>query len=86
MEVSDNMKGDKHQLFEIVDGEIKCPKDFICFKLGFYFDAEEIRDGNLLKCLKKNPDKCEYSIPVGSTNYCICSLRIHMARSEEIKL
>lgn len=74
----------KKEIEEIMD-EMNCPKDFICYKSGFenLCKAEDVGRKSVLLCLEENPLDCKFSIPIGSTYYCQCPLRIYIAKKVE---
>jgi len=67
---------------EAIIGEIKCPKDFICYKSGFknLCKAEDVGRKSILKCLEENPVNCVFAFPIGQTYFCQCPLRFYIAR------
>jgi hypothetical protein len=65
-------------------GQIKCPKDFICYKSGFkdLCKAEDVGMKSFLKCLEENPRDCLFSRGYAESHYCTCPLRIYIAKKE----
>ena len=62
----------KRELEELI-GQIKCPKDFVCYKSGLkeLCKAVDIGMKSYLKCL-------DYA----ESHYCTCPLRRHIAKKE----
>ncbi len=62
-------------------GQIKCPKDFRCYRSGFDILCQAKKYGveSLLECLDEKPDKCLFSFHFGGTYFCKCPLRIYIA-------
>jgi len=81
MLINKNRKIENIKVEEII-GDIKCPKDFICYKSGFeqLCKAEDVGRKSVLKCLEENPEECKFSLPIGLTYYCQCPLRFYIAR------
>jgi len=71
-----------NKIKEIIGG-MKCPKDFICYKSGFekLCKAEDVGKKSILLCLEENPIDCKFSLPIGSTYYCQCPLRVYLAKN-----
>jgi hypothetical protein len=73
----------KKELEEII-GEMKCPKDFRCYKsgLGVLCRAKEIGLETFLECLEENPRDCKFSIKVSASfpkiYLCQCPLRYYI--------
>ena len=65
-------------------GQIKCPKDFICYKSGFenLCKAEDVGMKSFLKCLEENPRDCLFSRGYAESYYCTCPLRLYIAKKE----
>lgn len=65
-------------------GQIKCPKDFVCYKseLKDLCKAADIGMKSYLKCLEENPRACVFSRGYAESHYCTCPLRREIAREE----
>jgi hypothetical protein len=59
---------------EAIKRELKCPKDFKCYKQGFVGFPRLRRAGELLECLEDNPLDCAFSTHFGGKYYCWCPL------------
>ena len=73
----------KRKLEEII-GQMKCPKDFVCYKSGFktLCKAEDVGMQSYLKCLEENPSDCIFSLGYAESHYCTCPLRCYIAKKE----
>jgi hypothetical protein len=73
----------KRKLEEII-GQMKCPKDFLCYKSGFKIlcKAEDVGMKSYLKCLEENPSDCVFSMGYAESHYCTCPLRCYIAKKE----
>lgn len=69
----------KKQIEEIV-GQLKCPKDFRCYKSGFEVlcKVKDIGMELFLECLEENPSECKFSLFLGRSYFCRCPLRIYI--------
>jgi hypothetical protein len=69
----------KKEIEEII-GQLKCPKDFSCYKSGFEVlcKVEDIGMELFLECLEKNPSECKFSLFLGRSCFCRCPLRIYI--------
>jgi hypothetical protein len=74
-------RGDKKQIEEII-GQLKCPKDFKCYKSGFEVlcKAKDIGIESFLECLEETPFACKFAVPFGGLYYCQCPLRVYVAK------
>jgi len=70
-----------NQVEEIIQ-EIKCPKDFVCYKSGFtkICKARDIGLDNFVACLVRDPLSCKFSIHFGELFFCQCALRIYICK------
>jgi hypothetical protein len=68
-------------LNEII-GDIRCPKDFKCYKSGLeaLCKAKDVGLQSCIVCDEEYPPKCCYSWDVGSEFYCTCPARIYIAK------
>ena len=76
------MKGKTRRLEDIV-GELKCPKNFRCYRSGFktLCKAKDIGLERHLVCLEKNPKKCVFAFSFGGEYFCTCPVRIYIAKN-----
>jgi len=53
----------ENKLAEIIC-QMKCPKDFVCYKSGFktLCKAEDVGMQSYLRCLEKNPSDCIFAL------------------------
>ena len=65
-------------------GELKCPKDYHCYKRKYeeLCKAEYFGETKALLCLEEEPQSCTFSLAYKDTHYCQCPLRNYIA--EEI--
>lgn len=74
--------GDCEKEIEKIMGEMKCPKDFECYKSGSN-DPHRTRDVGIesfLECLQENPNGCEYSLSFGYSWFCRCPLQMYLVK------
>ena len=73
----------KRELEELM-GQIKCPKDFVCYRSGLkeLCNAEDIGMKSYLKCLEERPQDCVFSMGYAESHYCTCPLRLLIAKKE----
>ena len=67
---------------EKIMSQMKCKKDFKCYKSGFE-DVSEIKDIRMPDsaiCLSDASRNCEYSFAFGDIYFCKCPLRLYMAK------
>ncbi len=66
---------------EITTG-MECDKNFECYKSGFTKICRTKLVGNdtFLKCLDENACDCKFSLPGDGENFCLCSLRLYIAK------
>ena len=64
------------EVVEII-GDLKCPKDFQCYKSEYKALCKAGVNGNpdILHCLEAEPDECIFSLSYRDTYYCQCLLR-----------
>ncbi len=67
---------------EEIIGQMKCPKDFICYGSGFevLYKARDMGIESFLECLEKNPIQCRFSLSFAYTYFCQCPLRIYIGK------
>ena len=65
-------------------GELKCPKNFKCYKNKYdkLCKAEYFGETKVLLCLEEEPQSCTFTLSFNDTYYCQCPLRNFIA--EEI--
>jgi hypothetical protein len=65
-------------------GELKCPKDFQCYKRKYekLCKTEYFGETKILHCLEEVPQSCTFALSYKDTYYCQCPLRLFIA--EEI--
>ena len=65
-------------------GELKCPKNFKCYKKKYdkLCKTEYFGETKVLLCLEEEPQSCIFSLSYKDTYYCQCPLRNYIA--EEI--
>jgi hypothetical protein len=64
-------------------GNIKCPKDYECYKsqLKNLCKAQDIGMESFLLCLDKKSNECIFSMPVTDLKkFCRCPLRVYIAK------
>ncbi|MHC4271407.1 MAG: hypothetical protein ACYST2_03745 [Planctomycetota bacterium] len=70
------------ELNEII-ADVDCAKDFECCKSDFVnlcrIKINE-RD-SFIECLEESSDSCTFSLPCVEKRYCLCPVRIHIART-----
>jgi hypothetical protein len=73
----------KRKIEEII-GQMKCPKDYDCYKSGLktHCKAEDVGMQSYLKCLEENPSDCVFSMGYAESHYCTCPLRCYIAKKE----
>jgi hypothetical protein len=71
----------KRELEKII-GQMKCPKDFVCYTSGFkaLCKAEDVGMKSYLKCLEEKPTDCVFSLGYAESYYCTCPLRCYIAK------
>jgi hypothetical protein len=70
----------KKEIKEII-GQMKCPRDFRCYKSGFeaLCKARNIGIEPFLECLEETPQECKFSLFLGRLYLCQCPLRAYIA-------
>ena len=65
-------------------GDLKCPKDFQCYKTKYekLCKTDYFGETNVLLCLEEEPQSCTFSLSYKERYYCQCPLRNYIA--EEI--
>ena len=65
-------------------GDLKCPKDFQCYKRKYeeLCKTDYFGETNVLLCLEEEPQSCTFSLSYKERYYCQCPLRNYIA--EEI--
>ena len=76
------MTGDIEREIEEIIGQMKCPKDFRCYKSGFkeLCRARDFGIENYLECLDKNPQECKFAMEYGILYICKCPLRYYLVK------
>ena len=76
------MEQDHKKEIERIIGQLKCSKDFECYKSGFeaLCKAQDIGMVSYLHCLEEEPRNCLFIVTTPDTNYCECPLRVYIAR------
>jgi hypothetical protein len=66
-------------------GQLKCPKDFECYKSGLETPckAKDVGLESHLVCLEKCPFQCKFSVVFGGLYYCNCPLHIYLAKESK---
>jgi hypothetical protein len=61
-------------------GDLKCPKNFRCYRSGFenLCKASNIGVELFLECLEETPQKCKFSVTIGRLYLCECPLRYYI--------
>jgi hypothetical protein len=71
---------------ERIMGQLKCPKDFECYKSGFetLCEAKDVGLPSFVQCLGNNPEECTsgclFRYPLGDSSYCHCCLRVYITK------
>ena len=65
---------EQQKQIEAIMSNLKCPKDFRCYKQGFEGFPKLRRSGPLLECLEDNSIDCNFSVHFGGKYYCWCPL------------
>jgi hypothetical protein len=67
---------------EEIIAELRCEKDFICYKSGYEIlcRAIDIPFESYYACLEENARDCKFAVPFGGNNLCECPLRIYIAK------
>ena len=70
-----------HQKVVEIIGDLKCPKDFQCYKSKYDELCNAGFNGKpgMLCCLEEEPNECIFSLSYRDTYYCQCPLRNHIA-------
>ncbi len=76
------MQQDSDKQIEEIIGQMKCPKDFRCWKSGLEVlcKARDIGQESFLECLEENPQECKFSLSFGYSYFCQCPLRVYIAK------
>lgn len=76
------MQQDSDKQIEEIIGQMKCPKDFRCWKSGLAVlcKARDIGQESFLECLEENPQECKFSLSFGYSYFCQCPLRVYIAK------
>ena len=77
------MTDDFDKEIENIIGQMKCPKDFRCYKSGFkkLCKARDFGIENYLECLEENPEECKFAMAFGAFHICKCPLRYYLAKN-----
>ena len=75
-------KRHKKEIEEII-GDLKCPKDFKCYRSGFekLCRARDTGIESYLECLEQNPSDCTFAVAFGSSFYCKCPIRVYLSKN-----
>ena len=67
---------------EEIIGQMKCPKDFRCYKSGLEVlcKAKDIGIDTYLECMEVYPQTCHFSVTFGYSHLCQCPLRVYIAK------
>jgi len=78
------MEDSTRRKIEEIIGQMKCPRDFVCYKSEFQelCKAEDVGMQSYLKCLEENPSDCVFSMGYAESHYCTCPLRCYIAKKE----
>jgi len=76
------MEQDYKKEIEEIIGELKCPKDFLCYKSKFndICKAGFVHKQSFLRCLEENPTNCKFSLFFEEKYFCQCPLRTYIAK------
>lgn len=76
------MQQDSDKQIEEIIGQMKCPKDFRCWKSGLEVlcKARDIGQESFLECLEENPQECKFPLSFGYSYFCQCPLRVYIAK------
>ena len=71
----------KEQIEKIMS-EMKCPKDFACYKSDFknFSKTKDISLESFVECSNKDAWQCEYSFLFGFSYLCKCPLRVYVVK------
>lgn len=71
----------KKEIEQII-GQMRCPKDFECYKSGFEIlcSAKDIGLETFVECLEEEAKKCSLSASFGFGSLCQCPLRIYICK------
>jgi hypothetical protein len=69
------------EIQEII-GDVKCPKDFACYKSGFanLCKAQNVGLDSFIRCLYEDPKGCKLATSMGSTYLCECPIRAYIIK------
>jgi len=78
----DNKVETNRQIEEIIS-QMKCKKDFQCYKSGFkdLCETKDIGVPDSVRCLSKPLGDCEYSFAFGDGYFCKCPLRVYITKN-----
>ena len=76
------METDHKKEIENIIAQMRCSKDFQCYKSGFEVlcKAEDFGMDSYLHCLEEDPRNCLFLVAIPHTNYCECPLRVYIAK------
>ena len=76
------MEQDHEKEIERIIGQLKCSKDFGCYKSGFeaLCKAQEVGLETFLECLEEDPHECPFSVSFGALYLCECPLRMYISK------
>ena len=76
---------DTDKIKEIID-DLKCPKDFACYKQGFegICQVKDVGLDSIVACVETTQigcgNSCPFHITYGHSHYCKCPLRVYIAK------
>jgi hypothetical protein len=76
------MEIDHNEDIEEIIAQMQCPKDFECYKSGFEVlsKTKDIGLSLYVQCLEEKVFGCQFSVRLGSINFCQCPLRVYIAK------
>lgn len=78
MEISGVLKA----RIEEITTNMKCRKDFECYKSGFekLSRVKRLENTDLFQCLEEKSYQCEHSFPFADGYFCKCPLRAYITK------
>jgi len=76
------LKNREQKLNEIA-ADVDCPKGFECCSSGFVnlCKVKINEEDSFLECLEDSSTACTFSLPCEEKNFCLCPVRIFIART-----
>jgi hypothetical protein len=74
---------ESHREFNDIIADVDCVKGFECCTSGFV-NLCKIRineENSFIECLEESPDPCTFSLPCEEKKFCLCPVRIHIAKT-----